>query len=50
MHSTVNFYHTSEFGEERNVIIKKAQAKKALAQLAIVFKVFVNACTFKIHL
>ena len=32
MHSAVNFYHTSEIGEERSVLIKKEQVN--LAQLA----------------
>ena len=50
MHSRVNFYHTSEIGEERSVVIKKKQAN--LAQVALVFKVMINiihiTCIFKI--
>ena len=39
MHIGVNFYHTSEIGEKRN-LIKKKQA--ALTQLALVFEVMIN--------
>ena len=46
----VNFYHTSEIDEEKNVVIKKEQGN--LAQLALLFKVIINiihiTCTFKI--
>ena len=49
MHRGVNFYHTSEIGEERNVIVKKEQTH--LAQMALVFKVMINTihitCIFK---
>ena len=52
MHSGVNFYHTSEIGEERSVVIKKKQAN--LAEMALVFKVMINiihiTCIFKIFL
>ena len=48
----INFYHTSETGEKRNVVIKKEQAN--LAQLTLVFKVMMNftdiTCIFKICL
>ena len=40
MHSRVNFYHTSEIGEEECVVIKKEQVN--LAQLTLVFKVMIN--------
>ena len=40
MHSGITFYHTSEIGEERNVVVMKEQAN--LAQLALVLKVMVN--------
>ena len=50
MYSEVNFYHTSEIGEKRNLVIKKEQANPA--QLALVFKVMINiihnACISKI--
>ena len=49
MHRGVNFYHTSEIGEERNIIVKKEQTH--LAQMALVFKVMINTihitCIFK---
>ena len=52
MLSGVNFYHTSEIGEERSVVIKKKQVN--LAQVALVFKVMINiihiTCIFKIFL
>ena len=52
MHGGVNFYHTSEIGEERCVVIKKKQAN--FAQVALVFKVMINiihiTCIFKICL
>ena len=52
MHGRVNFYHTSEIGEERSVVIKKKQAN--LAQVALVFKVMINiihiTCILKICL
>ena len=52
MHRGVNFYHISETGGKRNILIKKEQAN--LAQLALVFKVIINSihitCIFKICL
>ena len=53
MHSRVNFYQTSEIGEERNCVIKKEQANQV--QLALVFKVMIKviihiAYIFKIDL
>ena len=52
MHGGVNFYHTSQIGEEINVVIKKEEAN--LAQLALVFKVMINiiqiTCIFKMFL
>ena len=40
MHSRINFYHTSDIGEESNVVIKNEQAN--LAQLALDFKAMIN--------
>ena len=40
MHSRINFYHTSDIGEESNVVIKNEQAY--LAQLALDFKAMIN--------
>ena len=52
MDGEVNFYHTSEIGEERCVVIKKKQVN--FAQVALVFKVMINithiTCNFKICL
>ena len=40
MHSGVNFYHISEIGEERSVLIKKKQAN--FAHVALLLKVMIN--------
>ena len=52
MNGEVNFYHTSEIGEERCVVMKKKQVN--LAKVASVFKVMINVthitCIFKMCL
>ena len=56
MHGGVNFYRTSEIGEERCVVIKKKEGN--FAQVALVFKVMINIihitcilkiCLYKFH-
>ena len=52
MHSRVNICHSSEIGDDRNIVIKKKQDN--LAELALVLEVMINiihiACIFSICL